>query len=83
MRASFLLLLFLSLGAQAQTVPKFPVAGNVTTDLHVGFHGTVDGGNRFANWYYLSDDGFRWIPTWQVLRRDPRQLLRDARHLVG
>lgn len=74
MRA-FLLLLFLSLGAQAQTVPKFPVAGNVTTDLHVGFHGAVDGGNRFANWYYLSDDGFRWIPTWQVLRRDKELVL--------
>lgn len=70
MRSFLLLLLFLSLGAQAQTVPKFPAAGNVTAQFTAGKHGTSDDGHRWAHWYYLSDDGFRWIATWQVLRRD-------------
>ena len=69
MRA-FLLLLFMSLSAHAQTVPKFPSAGNVTAQFTAGKHGTADDGHRWAHWYYLSDDGFRWIATWQVLRRD-------------
>jgi len=69
MRA-FILLLFLSLSAHAQTVPKFPTAGNVTAQFTAGQHGDADAGHRWAHWYYLSDDGFRWIATWQVLRRD-------------
>ena len=71
MRA-FILLLFLSLSlsAHAQTVPKFPAAGNVTAQFTAGQHGDADAGHRWAHWYYLSDDGFRWIATWQVLRRD-------------
>jgi len=65
-----LLLLLFCLSATAQTVPKFPTAGNVTTQFTAGQHGTADDGHRWAHWYYLSDDGFRWIATWQVLRRD-------------
>jgi len=65
-----LLLLLLCLSANAQTVPKFPAAGNVTAQFTAGQHGDADAGHRWAHWYYLSDDGFRWIATWQVLRRD-------------
>lgn len=69
MRA-FILMLFMSLSVHAQTVPKFPAAGNQTTQFVAGKHGTADDGHRWAHWYYLSDDGFRWVATWQVLRRD-------------
>lgn len=70
MRA-FLLLLFLSLGAQAQTKPpvQWPIIGK-TTDFITGKHGTDDDGHRWAAWRYLSADGFQWRNYTAVLRRD-------------
>lgn len=58
--------------AIAQTPPgAWPVVSpGKTTGLVTGKHGMARDGNRWAAWYYLSDDGFRWIPTVQVLRRD-------------
>lgn len=69
--AAFLFFALLQAGAAlGQTPPKFPTAGTPTTQFVAGKHGTDDDGHRWAHWYYLSDDGFRWIATWQVLRRD-------------
>lgn len=65
-------LIFADSMAIAQTPPGYwpVISPGKTTGFIVGKHGTDDAGHRWAAWYYLSDDGFRWIPTWQVLRRD-------------
>lgn len=69
MRA-FLLLLFMSLSAHAQTAPKqWPIYGK-TENFITGKHGTDDDGHRWAAWRYLSDDGFRWVSFVAVIRRD-------------
>lgn len=68
---TFLLLLFLSLSAHAQTPPpaQWPIIGK-TSDFITGKHGTDDDGHRWAAWRYLSSDGFRWVNYTAVLRRD-------------
>lgn len=58
--------------AVAQTPPGYwPVVNpGQATGLITGKFSDSVRNHRWAAWHYLSDDGFRWIPTVQVLRSD-------------